>query len=82
MENEEIKTKEEKRDLLSAIFLLQGLFVAVILISLYIIKMFFPSLFSPVNDWIKNRFYQNTSVEQIFDNSEYSDFTENDYSVY
>ncbi len=82
MENEEIKTKEEKRDLLSAIFLLQGLFVAVMLISLYIIKMFIPSLFSPVKDWIKNRFYQNTSVEQIFDNSEYSDFTENDYSVY
>jgi hypothetical protein len=40
MENEKTKINEEKRDYLSAIFLLQGLFVGVLLIAVYIIKIF------------------------------------------
>ena len=82
MENEETKIKEEKKDFLSVIFILQAALVAVLLIGVCVIKMFFPSVFSPLKTWITEKFYQNTSIEQIFDNGEYSDFTENNYSVY
>ena len=82
MENEKTKINEEKRDYLSAIFLLQGLFIGVLLIAVYIIKNFFPSLYLPIKEWTSDKFYQNTSIEQIFDNGEYSNFSENEYSVY
>ena len=82
MENEKTKINEEKREYLSAIFLLQGLFIGVLLIAVYIIKIFFPSLYTPIKEWTSDKFYQNTSIEQIFDNGEYSNFSENEYSVY
>ena len=82
MENEETKIKEETKDYLSAIFLLQGFFVVVMLVSVYVIKMFFPSLFLSIKEWTSERFYQNTNIEQLFDNKEYSNFSENEYSVY
>ncbi len=83
MDIDEKQGTGEEKDYKVYIFAFQGVFVAVVLTALLIIKFLNADLFMKISAFYEENFGNDTSMQDIFGSyPEYSSFDGDDYTVY
>ena len=82
MENDNLNVNDEKRDFTAVVYEFQSLFVSLILLVAIVLKFALPDFFSEIKAKYIELFCDETSLSEIFDNNDYSQEYNSEYSVY